>query len=100
MIQQQFIESLKTAFANVVNRLKALESKEYIATSGNAATSTITQGVTSYTVAGLPAGTAGQLAYASNGRKVGEGAGAGTGVLVYKDATNWRTCDASTTVAS
>jgi hypothetical protein len=37
----------------------------------------------SFTVAGLPAGTEGQIAYATNGRKVGEGPGNGTGVPVY-----------------
>jgi hypothetical protein len=54
----------------------------------------------SYTVAGLPAGTAGDMAYASNGRKNGEGAGAGTGVLVFKDGTAWRACDTGATVAA
>lgn len=36
-----------------------------------------------YTVSGLPVGAEGDLAYATNGRKVGEGAGLGTGVPVY-----------------
>lgn len=34
--------------------------------------------------------TAGQLAYASNGRKQGEGAGLGTGVPVYFSSGQWR----------
>lgn len=39
---------------------------------------------TSYAVAALPAtGAAGQFAWASNGRKPGEGAGSGTGVPVF-----------------
>lgn len=54
----------------------------------------------SYTVAGLPAGTAGNLAYASNGRKAGEGAGVGTGVLVFKDGTAWIACDTGSAVAA
>lgn len=54
----------------------------------------------SYTVAGLPAGSTGDTAYASNGRKNGEGAGAGTGVLVFKDGTAWRACDTGATVAA
>lgn len=54
----------------------------------------------SYTVAGLPAGSAADAAYASNGRKNGEGAGAGTGVLVFKDGTAWRACDTGATVAA
>lgn len=50
----------------------------------------------SYVVASLPAagGTtapAGSAAYASNGRKSGEGAAAGTGIPVWCDGTNWRT---------
>jgi len=53
-----------------------------------------------YTVAGLPAGSAGDAAYASNGRKNGEGSGAGTGVLVFKDGTAWRACDTGATVAA
>lgn len=54
----------------------------------------------SYTVAGMPAGSAGDVVYASNGRKNGEGAGAGTGVLVFKDGTAWRACDTGATVAA
>jgi hypothetical protein len=43
-----------------------------------------------YTVATLPTpGTAGRLAYASNGRKPGEGAGAGTGVPVTDTNGAW-----------
>lgn len=44
----------------------------------------------SYAVAGLPVGATGQTAYASNGRKVGEGAGLGTGVPVYFSSSQWR----------
>ena len=52
-----------------------------------------------YTVAGLPvAGTAGRYAFATNGRKTGEGAGAGTGVLCYDDGIAWRRVDDGTTV--
>jgi hypothetical protein len=54
----------------------------------------------SYTVAALPSGTAGQVAYASNGRKNGEGGGSGTGVLVFHDGTAWRACDTGATVAA
>jgi hypothetical protein len=44
-----------------------------------------------YTVAGLPASAKyGTILYASNGRKPGESAGAGSGVLVYYDnASAW-----------
>lgn len=34
---------------------------------------------------------AGSFAYASNGRKAGEGAAAGTGIPVWSNGTNWRT---------
>jgi hypothetical protein len=54
----------------------------------------------SYTVAALPAGTAGKCAFASNGRKNGEGVGAGTGVLVFHDGTNWCACDTGVAVAA
>lgn len=53
-----------------------------------------------YTVAGLPTGAAGNTAYASNGRKNGEGEGSGTGVLAFKDATAWRAVDTGATVAA
>lgn len=48
----------------------------------------------SYTVATLPSAStygAGSQAYASNGRKSGEGAGSGTGVPVWSNGTNWLT---------
>jgi hypothetical protein len=40
------------------------------------------------------------VAFASNGRKNGEGAAAGTGVLVFHDGTAWRACDTGATVAA
>lgn len=46
-----------------------------------------------YTVAALPVAPQaieGMQAYATNGRKVGEGVGAGTGVPVYYSALAWR----------
>jgi hypothetical protein len=44
----------------------------------------------SYTVASLPTGiAAGALAFASNGRKPSEAAGAGTGITVFFDGTTW-----------
>lgn len=41
-------------------------------------------------VASLPTGSDGMTAYATNGRKQGEGSGAGTGVPVYFSAAKWR----------
>lgn len=43
-----------------------------------------------YTVATLPAGTASAMVYATNGRKTGEGAGLGTGVLAIYTNGAWR----------
>lgn len=56
----------------------------------------------SYTVAGLAALTpsVGDCAFATNGRKNGEGGGSGTGVLVFYDGTAWRACDTGATVAA
>lgn len=46
----------------------------------------LANGTSSYTVAGLPGSAKpGTQAYATNGRKPGQAAGAGTGVLVYFD---------------
>jgi hypothetical protein len=61
----------------------------------------ILPGIGVYTVANLPIDVAvGQLGYASNGRKNGEGAGLGTGVLCFRDGTQWRACDTGATVAA
>lgn len=54
----------------------------------------------SYTVAGLPSGIEGQIAYATNGRKVGEGAGSGTGVPVYFADGHWRVFSTDAAVAA
>lgn len=43
-----------------------------------------------YTVADLPTGTSGAQAYATNGLKVGESTGNGTGVPVYYSNGAWR----------
>lgn len=60
--------------------------------------------ITTYsrTVAQLPAASSytGVIAFASNGRKAGEGAGAGSGVLVFSDGTNWIAVDTGVAVAA
>lgn len=66
-----------------------------IASGGTAATLNFSRPVRPAvtTVAGLASFTGndpGRIAYATNGRKPGEGAGAGTGVLVSHDGTAWR----------
>lgn len=57
-------------------------------------------GFASSTVAGLPGGTAGVFLFVTDGRKIGEGAAAGTGVLVSWNGSNWVTVDAGTAVSA
>lgn len=44
----------------------------------------------SYAYASLPSASEGMVVFCSNGRKTGEGAGAGTGVVVYYSAGTWK----------
>lgn len=44
-----------------------------------------------YKVANLPKGFPGAMTVASNGRRAGQGAGAGTGCPVWWDGSVWRT---------
>lgn len=53
----------------------------------------------SYAVDSLPAGSAGQIAFAHDGRKSGESENEGTGVLVFFDGSDWKACDTGATVA-
>ena len=74
----------------LTRRIRVLETSERAETAGGVATST---------VAGLPAaGENGRLRFATDGRKTGEGGGAGTGVLVYDDGVAWRRVDDGTAV--
>lgn len=54
----------------------------------------------SYTVATVPSGANGRIIYASNGRKVGEGAAAGTGVQATYSNGAWRRMSDETAVAA
>lgn len=54
----------------------------------------------SYTVGTVPAGAVGAIIYASNGRKVGEGAGAGTGVVAAYSNGAWRRLSDDTPIAA
>lgn len=56
--------------------------------------------VPQYAVASLPTGVAGMTAFATDGRKNGEGAGNGSGVLVFFDGSSWCACDTGATVAA
>ena len=52
-------------------------------------------------MAGLPGAPAtGDMALATDGRKTGEGGGAGTGVMVYYDGSDWVRVDDGTVVAA
>jgi hypothetical protein len=54
-----------------------------------------------YAVAALPTnGGPGSLAFASNGRKPGEGPGAGSGVQVFFDGSRWISSSSGSTVSS
>lgn len=59
-----------------------------------------------FTVANLPTTTmvktlgAGDMAFATNGRKDGEGAGVGTGVPVFWDGSGWKTVTTGAAVAA
>ena len=64
--------------------------------------SLIAPNTSSYVVAGLPTSAkVGATAYASDGRKPGESAGAGTGVLVYYDNNNhWISVHSGTSITA
>jgi hypothetical protein len=85
------IDELRRAFENVVDRIRNLEANER---------SEVTGAVVALVFASLPAaGQAGRLLFVTDGRKTGEGAAAGTGVLAYDDGVGWRRVDDGTTVA-
>lgn len=73
-------------------RVRALEVQERSEVAG---------GVETFTVATLPAaGENGRMRFVSDGRKIGEGVGAGTGVVVYDDTVAWRRTSDDTTVVA
>jgi hypothetical protein len=72
-------------------RLRALETNPRAEVGG---------GTEALLFAALPtAGQPGRLRFVTNGRKVGEGGGAGTGVLAYDDGTDWFRSSDDTPVA-
>ncbi len=85
-------DALPETIQALVERIRTLETAQRAEVAG---------GVESVTVAVLPtAGQTGRLRFATDGRKIGEGIGAGTGVLAYDDGVAWRrTSDDSTVVA-
>ena len=79
-------------FRRLRDRIKDTEANER---------SEVTNAVPTSTVTLLPTpGQAGRLRFATDGRKTGEGAGLGTGVLVYDDGVAFRRVDDGTTVVS
>lgn len=85
-------DALASTIQALADRIRVLETAERTEVAG---------GVESTTVAGLPAaGQVGRLRFATDGRKSGEGAGAGTGVLVSDDGVAWRRQSDDTTVAA
>ena len=79
------------AMINLRDRLRDEEANER---------SEVTNAVPAVPVANLPAvGQAGRLRFATDGRKMGEGPAAGTGVVVYDDGgASWRRLSDDTAV--
>jgi len=85
-------DAVADAILALAERLRTLETSQRSEVSG---------GHESSTVANLPvAGQAGRERFASDGRKTGEAAGLGTGVLAYDDGVAWRRVDDGTTVVA
>lgn len=85
------LRSLEMALETLADRIRNLESNERSEVAG---------AVEPVAFGSLPAaGQTGRLLFVTNGRKTGEGAGAGTGVLAYDDGVAWRRTSDDTTVA-
>jgi hypothetical protein len=76
-----------TAFNGVVQGSLRISNASVMVWNVNRLDSSVPVQVGVYAVASLPAGAAGDTAYASDGRKAGEGGGSGTGVLVFYDGS-------------
>ena len=74
----------------LARRLRRVEGNDYAG---------IAAGVSVVTLANAGTPYKGYVLFISNGRKVGEGAGSGTGVLAYGDGVQWRRASDDTTVA-
>jgi len=85
------IQTQLNLVANLVTQLQGA-TNEILGGSGLA--------IPNYLVASLPVGIEGQLAYALDGRKIGEGSGAGTGVPVFYSNGFWRTYSTNNPVQS
>ena len=80
------------AAETIVNNAEtvALNAASSAAASAAAAAAAVSGTGIITTVALLPVGTEGFRAYATNGRKIGEGSGSGSGVPVYFSSGSWR----------
>ncbi len=75
----------------ITSRLRALEARERTEIAG---------GLNPVLFVDLATpGQPGRMVFVTNGRKVGEGAGVGTGTPAYDDGTAWRRTGDDTTVA-
>lgn len=85
------LADFSSAILSLRNRIAALEASTRSEVAG---------GMTAMLFADLPAaGQPGRVLFVTNGRKVGEGAGAGTGVIAYDDGGAWRRPSDDTPVA-
>lgn len=85
-------DAIIEAIKQLTKRVRALESNER---------SEVTGSVRGANFADLPAaGQSGRVVFVTNGRKAGEGAGAGSGVLAFDDGSNWIAVDTGTIVAA
>lgn len=88
-------QSLVTMNGGLTVSTGALIAKNGLAVSGGPIS------LPTYTVASLPSAAVGAMVYASNGRKAGEAAGSGTGVLaVMGSSGQWISVMSGTTVAA
>jgi len=75
----------------ILNRIRELEAN---------GRSEVTGSIEAIVFANLPTpGQAGRLRFVTDGRKVGEGVGVGTGTPAYDDGVAWRRTGDDTTVA-
>ena len=78
-------------FETILNRIRALEAN---------GRSEVTGSIEAIAFADLPTpGQPGRLRFVTDGRKVGEGVGVGTGTPAYDDGVAWRRTGDDTTVA-
>lgn len=80
----QLVLTIQTQLNLVANLITQLQGTTNQLLGGSGLT------IPNYLVASLPGALEGQIAYALDGRKVGEGAGVGTGVPIYYTHGFWR----------